>query len=295
MKWLLIFLSILKFIGIAVLILLALILLTMFILLLTGIKYEAKSSCDDGNNCAEGFISYVFGLIRFSFRYEDKKLAYGLNIGFIEILGSEKKPKKVKTESEKKVTADKKATSDKKATADKQTTADRKAPSEKKVSLGEGKARTSTEHKSDKKKVKRKRFGSIKRKKSNRKSKRGAGIKARLDMAISIAKKYDIRQLIAVTLKFCNRFIKALGIKQLSADTVFGFDDPSTTGLILGGASVVAAFLPFRVGLRGYFDGKYFEINGILKGKTNLLRLLIPVVVFIMEKPVWKIITNKRG
>jgi hypothetical protein len=271
MKWLLIFLSILKFIGIAVLILLAIILLTMFILLLTGIKYEAKSSCDDGNNYAEGFISYIFGLIRFSFKYDDKKLVYGLNVGFIEVFGSEKKAKKTKSKLERRVTSDTKALP------------------------GKDKEKKSTKNNSKKKKVKSKKSGSISRAKNNRKSKRDNNIRTRLEKLVDIVKKYDVRQLIGVTMKLCRRLFRALGIKHLSADTVFGFDDPSTTGLVLGGVSAVTAFLPFSVRLGGYFDGKYFEIKGILKGKTNLLRLLIPVVVFIMEKPVWKIITNKRG
>jgi hypothetical protein len=268
MKCLLIFLSILKFIGIAVLVLLALIIVLLLVLLFAGIRYEASSDCDEdgSNNRTEGFVSYAFGLAKLRFCYANKSFDYRLSVCLFKILDSKKKSgNKGKIE-----TKHKEQTAEKTKPNTENLTKDTSDDAEKKINR---KTKRKKPQKSKKTKSKKFDFGKI----------------------VEIFKQYDIGQLARIIFKFLKSFIKALGIKQFEADTLFGFDDPSTTGLVLGGAAALTAFLPFRIGLKGNFEGKAFELRGNINGRTSLIRLIIPIVVFIKEKPVWEIITNKRG
>jgi hypothetical protein len=113
--------------------------------------------------------------------------------------------------------------------------------------------------------------------------------------AVSFFNEYEPTKLYKPIKRFFKRFFKAMGVKTAVVDATFGFDDPSLTGVVLGGCSALSVFLPIKLRLSGYFEGSFLEGNAKLKGKTCLLALVVPIIRLVFEKPVWNILTKLKG
>lgn len=140
--------------------------------------------------------------------------------------------------------------------------------------------------KADVGKTKRK-FGKKKKKRKNNNYNKGKNIYDK----ILYFKNYPERDII---IKYTVNLIKDLfeGIKPeyFEVNMIVGFDDPFHTGCFLGAASVVSAFLPFKINVWGEFDKKIFKCDLKTKGKTNVFKVGFPVLKYILKKPVLKII-----
>jgi hypothetical protein len=119
--------------------------------------------------------------------------------------------------------------------------------------------------------------------------------KGLLHKIITYYKEYDLKSLYPAVKRFIKKMCRAVGIKEAFANVVFGFDDPSLTGMVLGGGAAFAAFVPFKLNLSGFFEGEYLDADGKVKGKTRLIALLVPLVGLVVEKPVWNLIMKLKG
>ena len=71
---------------------------------------------------------------------------------------------------------------------------------------------------------------------------------------------------------------------------VFGFEDPSLTGKVLG--VLYSLGIPFLKGvnINADFEKAILETDVNIKGKTNLFFVLLPILKFILNKNVRNII-----
>lgn len=273
MKWLSIIIAILKIAGIAVLAVLALAVLLLLVVLLCSLKYEASGAYKDGGGVGSGFVSWLFGLIRLDFGYNASGFYYKVKIPFYKLLKIGKTPSK---------TVDANGTEDTRivsAMSREKTVSSDASPEEK----------ADNTHKAEKsaKKQKHKTEKSVHHNKKKEK-----GIVRKI---FDTCNEYEVQRLYKPLKRFLKRFFSALGIKDADADICFGFDDPSLTGIVLGGGAAAAAFIPFRFNLSGFFEGEYLCGNGRIKGKTSILALIIPAVRMVFEKPVWNFLMKMKG
>ncbi len=273
MNWLLILITVLKFIGISLLIILALVVFILLVLLLCGIKYGVKGNYNNGLGESNGYVTWLFGLFRADFCYKDNKLDYNLSLFFVDLkklIFNDKPEQKERavTRSEPKA----------KAEEDRQVT----------IMSKQSEQKPKTDYDKKIKKTKRGHRGiSVKKKRPEKKE-------SLLDKLNNIITEYEPQKLFYPAKRFLRRFTKALGAKG-GADIVFGLDDPSLTGFVLGGGSVISAFLPFRLNLNGNFEREYLWVKGSISGKTRVLALIIPIVRAVLEKPVWNVLMKLKG
>lgn len=104
--------------------------------------------------------------------------------------------------------------------------------------------------------------------------------------------KYSINDLISASLKLLLKLIKNLGFKIFEINGAIGFDDPSTTGQVIGVIAVVREFLPFSVNVCGNFDESQLTGDFNIKGRTNLWQILFPILVYVLTKPVWPLVKD---
>lgn len=264
--------AVLKIVLCILLIVLAIALVILAVLLLCGIKYEAIGNFSENNKKATGFASWLFNLVRVDFSYSEAGLEYNLKIPLKSFIFGKRNKKENKVhppikekQDDRVVTAMDSETSRnnsiKKQVADNNKNDKILEPSKKKEKKGKTKK---------------------KRKKEKEKT-----LLAKLKEAYY---EYDVKSLYKPLKRFLKRVLKAIGIRKARADLTFGFDDPSLTGMVLGGGCAVAAFLPFDFRLRGHFDGAFLDGNVIIKGKTCAFAILVPTARLVFEKPVWKLI-----
>ena len=94
------------------------------------------------------------------------------------------------------------------------------------------------------------------------------------------------------------KILKALKPQKLDVSGVIGFADPSKTGMLLGVYQYAAALLGIRrqVRLRGNFDAATTDIRlqGHIKGRIRIIRLLWPVAGLWLKKPIRILIKDLR-
>lgn len=277
MKWLLVIIAVLKIAGIAVLAVLALAVLLLLTVLLCSLKYEASGAYKDGSGVGSGFVSWLFGLIRLDFGYNASGFYYKVKIPFYKLLRSRKAPSKaVNADSAEDTRVVSAMSREETAKAD-------TAPEEK------SQEKADSTHKAEKS-VKKQKHKTEKSVHHNKKKEKGVVRKI-----LDTCNEYEVQKLYKPLKRFLKRFFSALGIRDAGADICFGFDDPSLTGMVLGGGAAAAAFIPFRLNLSGFFEGEYLCGNGRIKGKTSILALIIPTVRMVFEKPVWNFLMKMKG
>ena len=104
--------------------------------------------------------------------------------------------------------------------------------------------------------------------------------------------KYSINNLISASWKLLLKLIKNLGFKIFEINGAIGFDDPSTTGQVIGAIAVVREFLPFSINVCGNFDESQLSGDFNIKGRTNLWQILFPILVYVLTKPVWPLVKD---
>lgn len=100
------------------------------------------------------------------------------------------------------------------------------------------------------------------------------------------------KELLAYMLELLKGLFKALKTKKFKANFKFGFDEPDKTGMLLGFGCGMNAFLPVKIGLEADFENEVFLYDAEIKGKTCIFLLLVPIIKFILKKPIWDLIFN---
>lgn len=115
------------------------------------------------------------------------------------------------------------------------------------------------------------------------------------DMLKSLAKKKDVvmnfltdethRAAFSKGLMEIRRLIRFLKPTQCEVDVEFGFSDPSVTGCVLAGASLIYPFVGKCVDITPNFDERILKGNAWIKGRIHALYFLIVL---------WNLLWNKN-
>ena len=102
----------------------------------------------------------------------------------------------------------------------------------------------------------------------------------------------DRNRIIKLTLRLLRRLWRHLEPSAYEMEILFGLEDPSQTGMLLGAISAVKPLAPFAGQLRvvGDFDKKTFYAKGRLKGWFTLWGILWPLCLYVLSRPIWRII-----
>jgi len=102
----------------------------------------------------------------------------------------------------------------------------------------------------------------------------------------------DREAVVSLTAGLIKKILLAVKPKYIDIEGEFGFDDPSETGIVLGIYEAAAGIAGLRreVRLNGNFNEKIFLINAKVKGKMILAKIIVPLIKYLMQKPVSKII-----
>jgi len=119
-----------------------------------------------------------------------------------------------------------------------------------------------------------------------------------LDMSELTEKWHSINEypykdaLIKKTILLIKRLIKALLPSHAEGQCCFGFDDPSTTGILLGAAHAFCGIADLYENLQisADFEKKYLDLKCGIAGRLRLGSFLWPLIVYTLSKPVWIII-----
>ena len=105
------------------------------------------------------------------------------------------------------------------------------------------------------------------------------------------------QEIFNLTFLLIKRLIKAIKIKKIKINIDYGLDEPYKTGNFCGIISVITSFLPKKhiknINIMPDFEKEVFLVDCIVKGKTSLIKILLPIIVFIIKEPIRKIIFNK--
>ncbi len=283
-------------------ILLAALLLLLVALLLMRLNYSVNAEYDDGI-AAQASLSVLFGALKLTYRYG------GDNEGLeAKIFGRELKKKADKAPSEEDVEESPRevlqdSVKDAPEDSSKNDSEDISESISENISENNSENNsedvsenisedTPTEKKEKPKKTKKKRVK--KAKKENIFDK----IKSAYDSFQYFRERYDIPLLLSNIKIYVVQQCLSLGVQGGSIGGILGLDDPSKTGMVLGGIGIIGAFAPIETDISGEFERKYIALNGSLYGRTYLLKLALPVLKLIFKRPVRTIIYDilfKKG
>ena len=275
MKILWFMLTILKIIGITVLSVLASILLLIVIILLVPIRYKLYAKYDD-ELIVNGEVSFLLRLFKVKFDVKNGESVMDIRYPFVKLI------EKIKIKRENKSKKKKHGGEDSKAEEQPETVNIEELKSNENEGIqraDEGNTAESKETEDIKDKKKKK----VKTK--NKKVKKEK-INIR-DMVNTVKEQYTQYQG-DVVIKLCwellGKILRALKPKKFKCQMVIGFEDPSVTGMVLGGISMVNAFVPIDIKVRGNFEEE--ELSGELEtsGKVSVISLIVPIISFIFKK-----------
>lgn len=261
--------SILKIIGIILLIILALILLILIILLFSSIKFETIAKINKEIKFIVN-IKYLFGIIKYKYDYEK-------NESLLKIFG-----KKINFNEEKELDYELKEDLE-----------DIKKDIEKNIETDIEKIDYNLEkdnYNKSKKKNKEDKYKEKTKKKSN---------KSKNFDFINILKQIykDNKDILKIFKKLIERLIKAIKIKKIKIDFEYGLYEPYETGKLCGIISIILPIFPKKylkkIKLIPNFEEEKFIGDVFIKLKTNLFKILLPILIFILKKPIRKIIFGK--
>ncbi|MBQ6554261.1 MAG: hypothetical protein IJL89_03410, partial [Firmicutes bacterium] len=290
-------LTILKIILYIILILLLVILLLLAVILLARLKYSIDGEYDDNDGKFEllAKASWLFGLVKAEYCHggENEGLTLTLPFG----LGKKKKEETADTpENNEAASSSQEPQTEETVTEFTEEQADEVRPDEiDEIDEIEDISFTSediedleelcdTEPKKPRKKRK------DKTEKTENKESFIEKIKRKYDSFEKFKETYDIPLLIKNAFTCIIGLLKGLGIKKGSIDGILGLSDPSQTGTAMGIISIANIYLPIETNINGDFAKKRIALHGSISGKTYVLKLLLPILVFIFKKPVRSII-----
>lgn len=289
-----ILLLILKIIGIILAVILGLIILLLCIVLFTPICYQGSGKCDGKLDSLCGIlkISWLFNLIQINAKYENGDLKYSIRIAWKKILGgkslektkdSSKEEKSVEESASEPVKSEEVQKVVKKAEKDVESISEKTEEKSIVFERSEETVEAVEEKLSFKEKIKIKIAG-IKEKIDVLLNKIKCTIKNIYDkLKMLLEKKDKIMQFIKdknhvkAFLKIKKelfKLLKRLKPKMFIVKARFGFEDPSLTGKILAGLSVMYAFTEDHMEIIPDFENQVIDGRVTFKGRIYLFYFL---------------------
>lgn len=262
--------AILKILGIILLVILGLIILFLLTLLFCSIKIDFNAKFYEKYQILLK-VTYLFGIINYNFNYENKK-------HILKIFGKNILDKKNKKSSK----------SSKKNAKNINNSNDNDLANNDNINL-------SNFEKNSNENIKNK---NIKNKNNNiKKSKiKNNTTKNKKNYTLNYFFKYK-KEIIKQIIKLTKNVIKAIKFKKIKINLNYGFDDPYTTGKICAIISIILPSFSEKIikdiNLIPNFQEKQLNGNTELKIKTNLFKILLPILIFISNKYIRKILFKK--
>lgn len=274
-----VFLHVLSIIGIILLILIGIIVALLLLVLFFPFVYKAKIVKNEDLS-VKASVRWLFGFLTVPVSFAEKQLAWDLKIaGFSlkPLLTGEKKkkPKKKKKKKEKKqpviMPGEK---------ADKQVAKDAKAAAKAEIKIQKGKKKAS--------------------RKIYEEGEAKGGIRERLkEKLISLYEMSKIAvkvgQAYTAVRKKIFKIVKHVMPKKIRGMLRFGFDDPSTTGKVLGMICAVYPALPVELELYPDFEKAVFECDLLIKGRIFLIYIVVMGLRIFFTKEVRAAIKQVRN
>ncbi len=250
---------IIKIIGIIAAVLLSVFLLLLCIVLFVPFCYGIRLVKEPEMQEISGTVSFLSPLIRFRFRYAQKKFTYQVKTFWHVFTDSEKKNVKNK-EKKNKAANRKKKSPDKRTVTEKGKTAS-KTPVKKEASGKENKAKTSKKERAEKEKK------NIPEKLRQLLQKKEA--------LVSVLEEPESKRAIAFAWDKLKRILRHILPKKIKGYVIYGNADPAVTGKVFGAiAAVYAATGPVLKAMPD-FEQERLECNVEFRGRLRVATFLI--------------------
>ncbi|MCD7778882.1 MAG: hypothetical protein LUH47_10355 [Clostridiales bacterium] len=253
----------LKISGCVIIIIIAAAVLIIGALLADPFCLCAKGSLGSKNE-GEFSLRWLFGLVRLKGSFKEGRLDYSLTYPFKAFLSKPKKKKPKKTEKKPSKTENKQSV--KQVTPNSQAVSPDKKDTNKNVTA---KTETKTESKAQQTKQKPKSRISI--------------LRERISEIMAYENKGDIINCFVKNIKY---MLCKLKFEIFEVNVLFGFDNPSLTGEILGLLYASSTALKKGVNIEADFNKQIVEGEGNIKCRGNLFNIVFPTARFILNKNV---------
>ena len=107
-------------------------------------------------------------------------------------------------------------------------------------------------------------------------------------------KDIDFKESYYIIKDFLCKIFENIKPEYFKVKGVYGFDDPSTTGMTYGIISMLKAFRSFKVDIFPVFTEQIIDIEIETYGKTKIINLIIIFISTIFKKPIRKLIFRKK-
>ena len=303
-----IMLLILKIIGIILAVMLGILVLLICIVLFVPVSYQGSAKCDGTAETLCGIlkVSWMFRLLQFNAKYENGTLKYSVHIAWKKITGGishEKTTKEVHKEVQKEVqqettnespsTGQVSDQKNQKVVQEPQKEPDQEAPKpEESISLKEKNRKTNREETKDKttekaeEKTKATNHG-FRKKAVDLYNEIKCTIKNICDkLKVLLEKKDKVLGFIQDKnhIKALNKLkweafklLKRLCPKQFAVKVKYGFDDPSITGRVLAGLSMLYPFTEDHMEIVPDFENKILMGRGKIQGRIYVIHFVCTV------------------
>lgn len=298
-----------KSIVVALLGLVLLLLLLLNIILWVPIRYQVYGSKYDAI-LAYGQVDYLFGLIRLRFRYDGDGVQYTVHILWFKVHDSEGvkkkdvKPRKVEKathlnqENQVKKELPQKAIEEKKTEIQDIIIEEQVEFKEPVTQVKEIKTKEPElvikEPIKDKKSFKLPKFSKRKKNKENNEKKSDPSVLEQIKSGIELLRSDKHKGVLKFVLGKVHKMIKSILPRHIEADIIFGFDDPATTGLVLGGISMFYPCYGNTIVIIPNFEEVMFEGDIKIRGKIVIGVLVYYGLRIIIDKRVRSIIKAVR-
>lgn len=294
-----IFLLILKIIGIVLLVLACILALILFI----PIFYEFDGDIDEGRYTVR--ISWLLRAVRFRFQFHEKVEAV-LQILFFRYDFTDPVKKEQRQRRKDKKAARKRAREEKKY-KNKREKKQRSRQKEREkahqeINLGEELSENSqfeTRESSQTKKPAPEKAETFehKREAGTRQIKDIAGgIAEKATGAIGVIRFMREHQILGIIWPKLQIFLIRIRPRQLRGQIQFGFSDPATTGQVLGGIAMIPFLYQTEIVIRPDFESEKAYVSGNIytKGRMHLIHFIILIVKLLLDKNIRSLLGNLR-
>lgn len=310
-----ILLLLLKIVGMILIAVLGIVLLLVMILVFTPLRYELEGSGEGDLSSLHVWvrISFLVRLIRVSIEYQEEQFAWKVSLAW-KHFSNEKTAVELETKAEKSelkdsISSDIKKHEEKKFSAvsvSQQKTLDNKSrtktisekiePKERVEKSGKKATSVSSEKKKEKVDDTIKQKVNIFKKIEQWAEKLKCTSRKICDMMVALKDKTDeIRNFINdethksafhKLLSESKRFLKKIKPKLIDGEIAFGFEDPSITGRVLGGVSMLYPYLQNHLTIFADFEEKKLSGKLYIKGRIRLSMILSFLLYLLFDKTV---------
>ena len=100
------------------------------------------------------------------------------------------------------------------------------------------------------------------------------------------------KELLLLTLKLIKKIFNGIRPKEFSLNAEIGLDDPATTGQFIGLCYTIIPFTKLDIFIKGNYEKLCINGELYIKGSLFLYKIIVPVGIYVIQKPVWSIIKN---